>query len=183
MDSTTKARNSTGTAISRTGGRPPDLAKFRDATRCIAEQYSRFTVGGGLHVQGELVTGEATADLGGLMLAWRALHALTARAGEASPGARSGSSRRISSSSSPLRIPGQAALRPEQAQELVTTDPHPPARVPHQRHARQQPGISGGVRDSRLEPHGQDGPLRHLVRFDSSRSFSLSRMRTGASAL
>ena len=59
---------------------PADLAKFREATRCIAEQYSRFTVGDGLHVQGELVTGEAAADLGGLMLAWRALHAPAATA-------------------------------------------------------------------------------------------------------
>ena len=54
---------------------PADLAKFRAATRCISDQYSGFTVAGGMHVQGDLVTGEATADLGGLILAFRAMHA------------------------------------------------------------------------------------------------------------
>ncbi len=100
---------------------PADLKKFRQATRCIAQQYSRFEVSGGLHVQGELVTGEAAADLGGLILAWRALHA----AGEPTAG-------------SDEFTPDQqffiayahswaGAIRPEEAQELVTTDPHPPA--------------------------------------------------------
>src|SRR5712675_3369204 len=59
---------------------PEDMKKFQAATRCIAEQFSRYTVPGGLHVQGDLVTGEAAADLGGLILAWRALHALPAAA-------------------------------------------------------------------------------------------------------
>jgi putative endopeptidase len=102
---------------------PSDLRKFRAATRCIAEQYSRFTVIGGLHVQGDLVTGEATADLGGLKLAWHALHALEPR---------------DPSSGDQAFTPDQqffiafghswaGAVRPEQAQEMVTTDPHPPA--------------------------------------------------------
>jgi putative endopeptidase len=102
---------------------PVDLSKFREATRCISEQYSRLTVSGGLHVQGDLVTGEATADLGGLRLAWRALHALDIRQ---------------SSSGYQEFTPDQqffiafahswvGAIRPLQAQEMVTTDPHPPA--------------------------------------------------------
>jgi putative endopeptidase len=102
---------------------PADLRKFRDATRCIAEQYSKFTVGGGLHVQGELVTGEAAADLGGLVLAWRALHALDSRA---DPDA--------DREFTPDQLffiayahSWASAIRPQQAQELVTTDPHPPA--------------------------------------------------------
>jgi predicted metalloendopeptidase len=33
---------------------PQDLKKFRAATRCVAEQFSRYTVPGGMHVQGEL---------------------------------------------------------------------------------------------------------------------------------
>ena len=81
---------------------PADLKKFREATRCIAEQYSRFEVSGGLHVQGELVTGEATADLGGLILAWRALHA----AGAERPLPAAVISRPISNSSLPMPIPG-----------------------------------------------------------------------------
>ena len=169
-----KARKFDGHGNLKDWWAPADLTKFREATRCIAEQYSRFTVSGGLHVQGELVTGEATADLGGLMLAWRALHAL--RSGEASPGNQAFTPDQQFFLAFAQSWAG--AIRPEQAQEMVTTDPHPPARVPHQRHSLQQPGVSGGVWDSGLESHGQEGPLRHLVRFDSSRSFSLSRMRT-----
>jgi putative endopeptidase len=98
-----------------------DLAKFREATRCIAAQYSRYTVGAGLHVQGELVTGEAAADLGGLMLAWRALHtlALPPIDGE---GFTADQQFFIAFAHS-----WASAIRPKQAEELVTTDPHPPA--------------------------------------------------------
>ena len=52
-----------------------DFTKFRAATTCIADHYSQYTVATGAHVQGKLVTGEATADLGGLTLGWRAFHA------------------------------------------------------------------------------------------------------------
>ena len=102
---------------------PADLAKFRQATHCIAEQYSRFTVSGGLHVQGELVTGEAAADLGGLILAWRAMHALDARA-------VSGGDQEFTPDQQffiAFAHSWAGALRKEQAEELVTTDPHPPA--------------------------------------------------------
>lgn len=101
---------------------PNDLAKFRQATHCISEQFSRITVGGGLHVQGELVTGEATADLGGLILAWRAVHA---------PGGRP-----IAASSEEFTPDQQffmayahswaGSMRQKQLEEMVTTDPHPP---------------------------------------------------------
>jgi putative endopeptidase len=102
---------------------PADLQKFREATRCIADQYSKFTVSGGLHVQGGLVTGEAAADLGGLMLAWRALHALP-------PGEPSADNQPFTPDQQfflAFAHSWAGAIRPEQAQELVTTDPHPPA--------------------------------------------------------
>lgn len=54
---------------------PADRAHFDTGVKCIAEQFSAFTVDGGLHVKGKLVSGEAIADLGGLLLALRALHA------------------------------------------------------------------------------------------------------------
>ena len=54
---------------------PQDAKRFHAATSCIATQFSRYTVDGDLHVQGKLVTGEETADLGGLTLAWRAFRA------------------------------------------------------------------------------------------------------------
>ncbi|HEV2270231.1 MAG TPA: M13 family metallopeptidase [Steroidobacteraceae bacterium] len=55
-----------------------DAKRFHAATACISNQFSGYTVDGDLHVQGKLVTGEETADLGGLMLAWRAFHASSA---------------------------------------------------------------------------------------------------------
>ncbi|MGA2396805.1 MAG: M13 family metallopeptidase [Steroidobacteraceae bacterium] len=104
---------------------PQDLARFHAATQCIAEQYSRYTVGAGMHVQGALVTGEATADLGGLVLAWRALHA-------ASPAAPAHPV--VAAEFTPdqqffiaFAHSWASVTRPKQAEKMVTTDPHPPA--------------------------------------------------------
>jgi len=102
---------------------PADLKKFQAATRCVSEQFSRYAVPGGLHVQGDLVTGEAVADLGGLILAQRALHALPAP--KTAAGSQDASPDRLFFIAFAHSWAGQ--MRPEQAQELVTTDPHPPA--------------------------------------------------------
>jgi putative endopeptidase len=102
---------------------PADLKKFEAATRCVSGQFSRYAVPGGLHVQGDLVTGEAVADLGGLILAQRALHALPVP--KAGAGAQDASPDRLFFIAFAHSWAGQ--MRPEQAQELVTTDPHPPA--------------------------------------------------------
>jgi len=102
---------------------PADLKKFRAATHCISEQYSRFTVSGGLHVQGDLVTGEAAADLGGLMLAWRAWHA----AGAANASAGEQEFTQDQRFFLAFAHSWAGAVRPQQAQEMVTADPHPPA--------------------------------------------------------
>ncbi len=98
-----------------------DLKKFQAATRCISEQFSRYTVPGGLHVQGDLVAGEAVADLGGLILARRALHSL--------PGVKAAAQDASQDQMFFIAFAHSWAgqMRPEQAQELVTTDPHPPA--------------------------------------------------------
>jgi putative endopeptidase len=108
---------------------PLDLKRFRAATRCIAEQFSGYSLSGGLHVQGELVVGEAAADLGGLVLGWRALHTLPAGA-NTDGGANAGGGREDFSSDQQFFIAyahsWASQIRPEHAQELVTTDPHPP---------------------------------------------------------
>jgi putative endopeptidase len=101
---------------------PEDAAKFKAGVQCIADQYSGYTVDGGLHVKGNLVTGEAIADLGGLLLAWRAFHA--------SPGFAEA---RAESGFTPEQqffmgfgwIWAQNT-RPEQERVWATTDPHPP---------------------------------------------------------
>jgi putative endopeptidase len=112
---------------------PVDLVKFRAATRCISDQYSAFTVGSGLHVQGDLVTGEATADLGGLVLAWRAMHAGEASTRSSTDGAPAGNAEPEAAFTPDQMFfisfahSWASAIRPQQAEELVTTDPHPPA--------------------------------------------------------
>jgi putative endopeptidase len=101
---------------------PSDLKKFREATACIAQQFSQLTVSGGLHVQGDLVTGEATADLGGLILAFRAFQSL-AKPTESSTSEWTPNQRFFIA----YAHSWAGSVRPEQAQEMVTTDPHPPA--------------------------------------------------------
>jgi putative endopeptidase len=49
-----------------------DLENFQARARCIAGQYGKWRVEEGLTLQGELVTGEAIADLGGATIALRA---------------------------------------------------------------------------------------------------------------
>jgi putative endopeptidase len=109
---------------------PADLEKFNRATRCISAQYSRLTVEGGLHVQGDLVTGEATADLGGLMLALRAFHSLPATPERDAN--RSTTDRAFTPDQQffiAFAHSWAGAVRAEQARELVTADPHPPAEL------------------------------------------------------
>ena len=102
---------------------PGDLAKFNKATQCIINQYSGYVVDGDLHVQGKLVVGEATADLGGITLAYRAFHL---------------SKEYKNAKDIDGMTPDQqfflgtahvwaANIRPQQLRNQVTTDPHPPA--------------------------------------------------------
>lgn len=49
-----------------------DLANFHERADCIAKQYGGWNVEDALNLNGELVTGEAIADLGGVTLAYRA---------------------------------------------------------------------------------------------------------------
>ena len=101
-----------------------DLEKFHEATNCIIKQFSNYKVNDNLSVQGKLVVGEATADLGGLTLAYRAFHDSKAYK---------------ESKSIDGFTPDQqfffgvghvwaSNIRPEEEINLVTVDPHPPAR-------------------------------------------------------
>lgn len=99
---------------------PDDKKRFKQATQCINRQFSRYTVNGELALQGGLVVGEATADLGGLLLAHAALHA----SGVALP--------TIGGLTPDQQFFLSAAhvwagnIRPELARQLVMVDPHPP---------------------------------------------------------
>jgi len=102
---------------------PKDLQKFHEATACIIKQFSQYKVEGGYNVQGQLVVGEATADLGGLILAYRAFQQSKAYQ----------SAKTISGYTKDMQFFIGAAhswainMRQEQLQNQVTIDPHPPA--------------------------------------------------------
>lgn len=101
---------------------PEDLKRFEAATQCIIKQYSSYQIEGGLPVNGELVVGEATADLGGLTIAYRAFHA-SKEYNQAQNLAQFTPDQQFFLSVAHVWA---ANIRPEQARNLVTTDPHPP---------------------------------------------------------
>lgn len=100
-----------------------DKRHFEKNVKCIVKQFSSYTVDGDVHVQGKLVTGEAIADLGGLKLAWRAFRA--------SPYYKE--AKTIDGFTPDQQFFLGAAhvwasnIRPAEARNRVTTDPHPPA--------------------------------------------------------
>jgi putative endopeptidase len=102
---------------------PEDAKRFHAATACISSHFSQYTVDGDLHVKGKLVTGEETADLGGLTLAWRAFHA--------SPAYKD--AKTIDGYTPDQQFFLGAAhvwasnIRPAEARRRVTIDPHAPA--------------------------------------------------------
>lgn len=102
---------------------PNDLSKFKNATQCIADQFSKYVVDGDLHVQGQLVVGEAAADLGGMILAYKAFQ----RSKEYK------NAKTIEGITPDQQFFLGTAhvwamnVRPEQLRNQVTTDPHPPA--------------------------------------------------------
>lgn len=100
-----------------------DLAQFNNATQCIADQFSGYVVDGN-HVQGKLVVGEATADLGGIVLAYRAfLHSKAYKNAETIDGFTPEQQFFLGVGHS-----WATNIRPEQLRNQITTDPHPPAK-------------------------------------------------------
>lgn len=99
-----------------------DLKAFQAATACVSKQFSGYQVSG-LSLRGPLVVGEATADLGGLKLAYLAFHASKAYA----------TAEKVAGFTPDQQFfLGFAHIwanntRPEQAKLWVITDPHPPA--------------------------------------------------------
>lgn len=100
---------------------PDDLKKFKAATNCIMEQFSQYKLEG-LSVQGKLVMGEATADLGGLILAYRAYHNSQAYKKATTINGFTPDQQFFLGSAHVWA----ANIRPEQMRNLITIDPHPP---------------------------------------------------------
>lgn len=99
-----------------------DLKKFQAATTCIVDQFSKYKVDGDQAVQGNLVVGEATADLGGLTLAYHAFHNSKYYKDAKTIGSFTPDQQFFLSAAHVWA----SNIRPEQARNLVTTDPHPP---------------------------------------------------------
>ncbi len=55
-----------------------DADQFKKRAKCISDQYSSYVAVDDVHVNGKLTLGEDVADLGGLILAYRAWKAVTA---------------------------------------------------------------------------------------------------------
>ena len=103
--------------------KPADLQKFKKATQCIVNQFSQYQVNGDLHVQGPLVVGEATADLGGILLAYKAYqHSDAYKQAKTIDGFTPEQQFFLG-----VAHVWAMNIRPEQLQNQVTTDPHPPA--------------------------------------------------------
>ncbi|KTD44697.1 M13 family metallopeptidase [Legionella quateirensis] len=103
--------------------KPEDLTKFKKATQCIADQFSNYKVDGTLHVQGKLVVGEAAADLGGLILAYKAfLQSNDYKNAKTIDGVTPSQQFFLGAAHVWAKN-----IRPQQLQNQITTDPHPPA--------------------------------------------------------
>jgi putative endopeptidase len=103
---------------------PEDLTKFKVATQCIIDQFSQYVVNGDLHVQGKLVVGEAAADLGGITLAYRAFHHSNAYKTAKTIDGMTPDQQFFLGTAHVWAM----NIRPQQLQNQVTTDPHPPAK-------------------------------------------------------
>ena len=99
-----------------------DLKKFKAATQCITNQFSHYTVNGSIPVQGGLVVGEATADLGGVTLAYRAFHAAENYDQQATIRHFNPDQQFFLS----FAHIWANNIRPEHAHHLILLDPHPP---------------------------------------------------------
>jgi predicted metalloendopeptidase len=98
-----------------------DLKEFKTRAKCIIDQFNAFEVEKGLNENGELVVGESIADLGGLLIAYRAFEK-----------SQQGKPRTVIDGFTPEQrfflgyARGWATnIRPEFARQIVYTDPHP----------------------------------------------------------
>lgn len=101
--------------------------KFDTAAKCVEDQYSRFTIDSGEHVNGKLTLGENIADNGGLKESWVAFKDWQKRHGN-----DGGTVPGLTADQLFFVAHGQvwcSLITPEQARLRVTTDPHSPARA------------------------------------------------------
>lgn len=102
-----------------------DLAKFKQRTQLITDQFNGYTVLDSVHVNGRLTLGENAADLGGLSVAYAALQ--KALAGKPRPPLIDGFTPEQRFFLAWAQI-WRSNTTPETSRLLVNTDPHSPGR-------------------------------------------------------
>jgi endothelin-converting enzyme/putative endopeptidase len=101
---------------------PEDYKKFQSRGQCVVDQFSGYTVEGGLHENGKLVLGESIGDLGGVKLAYLAFQ----KSIEGKP--RAADQDGFTPEQQFFISWGQSrgdAIRPETQRQFVLTNPHP----------------------------------------------------------
>jgi len=101
---------------------PDDYKKFQGRAKCVADQFSAYTVEGGLHENGKLVLGESIGDLGGVRLAYLAFQ--KSLEGKPRPADKDGFTPEQQFFISWGQSRGDA-IRPETQRQFVLTNPHP----------------------------------------------------------
>ena len=101
---------------------PADYKDFQNRGQCVVDQFSAYTVDGGLHENGKLVLGESIGDLGGVKLAYLAFQ--KSMQGKPRPADQDG----FTPEQQFFVAWGQArgdAIRPDAQRQFVLTNPHP----------------------------------------------------------
>jgi putative endopeptidase len=101
---------------------PADYSEFKKRGQCVVDQFSSYTVEGGLHENGKLVLGESIGDLGGVKLAYLAFE--KSMEGKPRPADQDG----FTPEQQFFISWGQARgdeIRPDAQRQFVLTNPHP----------------------------------------------------------
>ena len=101
---------------------PEDYKKFQSRGKCVVDQFSSYTVEGGMHINGKLVLGESIGDLGGVKLAYLAFE--KSMQGKPRPPDQDG----FTPEQQFFIAWGQARgdeIRPDAQRQFVLTNPHP----------------------------------------------------------
>ena len=102
-----------------------DAAEFNRRASCISNQYSSYIAVGDIHVNGKLTLGEDVADLGGLILAYRAWKKAIENTDQITPIDGLTPEQRFFVGNAQWACEND---RPESARVRARTDPHSPAK-------------------------------------------------------
>jgi len=102
---------------------PTDKKKFEAKGKLLAKQFDTYVVADGVHVNGNLTLGENIADLGGLVIAWKAYQTRLQKTGRTIINGLTPEARFFFGFAQQER----ELTRPEAQKTRVLTDPHSPA--------------------------------------------------------